>query len=112
MLYALVCNINFIRFFVVHTPSGPGGWFKKMSSLACLNTGQAVHKCIKVSGSSSHNLHSVAIGRPIVFWCFAKKLCPVMALMIICKYALDSINVCLDLLTSTCLLYTSPSPRD
>ena len=86
MLYVLVCSINLVRFFVVHSPSGPGGWFKKISSLACLNTGHCVHKCTNVSGSSSHNLHSVATGSPIVFWCFARKLCPIIALTIICRY--------------------------
>ena len=36
---------------------------------------------MKVSGASSHSLHSGATGCPIRFWCLDKKLCPVKALV-------------------------------
>ena len=51
----------------------------KMLSLCVWSTGHSVIKCTKVSWFSPHSLHSGGIGRPIRFWCFDKKLWPVIA---------------------------------
>ena len=41
---------------------------------------------MKVSGASSHSLHSGATGCPIRFWCLERKLCPVNARVSSCTY--------------------------
>ena len=65
---------------------------RKMSCRACASLGHLVKRCMNISGSSSHNLHSGAIGWPILFWCFDRKLCPVIARLISCIYAREYFN--------------------
>ena len=62
-----------------------------ISSLSCLGEGHSVMKWWKVSVSSLQNLQTFDIVWSIIFWCFPRKLWPVIALTRFVKYPLDSL---------------------
>ena len=80
MSYTAVVNMNFLTLPIFQL-SVPFGTPSRNISLLCVSSlGHSVRRCMKVSGASSHSLHSGATGCPMRFWCLARKLCPVIAL--------------------------------
>ena len=84
-------SINCLTFFIDQVLSDGKGLSWKISSLSCLSEGHSAMKWWKVSISSSQNLQTFDIVWSILFWCFPKKLCPVIALTRFVKYPLDNL---------------------
>ena len=74
-------RINSINLLIDHVWSCPNVLSKNISFLVSISLGQYETRCIKVSSLSSHSLQNLDISMFILLWWYARKFCPVIALI-------------------------------